>query len=147
MKYFFRRLLSDDSVTGAYVTAGAEFGYDVSYLMAGKFFGFEKRLQNWQRWEQEYAKRGFRTISLDDFIRIGGYGDSSDELEGVRREKNEKPVFHAAIYNDNYLHVDPDDLYTVDDIHETGVPMMPVAITGTYKLPSTEHPVKIEKNA
>jgi hypothetical protein len=100
---FLKRILTDRTVERKYVHAGAEFGFDVSYIYMGESIGFESRLNKWANWEKEYAKRGFRTVPLDDFIELGGYGRSIASLVGIKRDENEEPVYHAQIYRDNFL--------------------------------------------
>ncbi len=85
-----------------YVRAGSDFGDAVSYIYMGECVGFKRKRACWCRWEKEYARRGYRTISLDAFIECGGYGAPLQNL-GARREANETPVYHAEIYRELYL--------------------------------------------
>lgn len=100
---FIRRLLSDPTVEKRYVRAGATFGGAVSYLYMGECFGFKGLLKKWANWEEEYVHRGFRTVSLDRFVDLGGYGKSVDDVIGQRREDGEEPIFHAQIYRNEFL--------------------------------------------
>ncbi|MFH0831247.1 MAG: hypothetical protein V1886_00035 [archaeon] len=103
MKYLLRKLLSDKSVEKNYLHSGALFGGDVSYLHMGECLGFKSHLSNLSRWEQEYAKRGFKTVSIDDFIELGGHGKSISSLLGVKRKPDEKIILHAELYRQHYL--------------------------------------------
>src|SRR3989344_2686550 len=110
--------------------AGA-FGDAVSYMYMGECLGFKRMLHAWARWEAEYARRGYRTISLDDFIDYGGYGKELGELAGVRRIADEKLVFPAEIYRQQFLG-------KVPPVIDTGELMKGNAQYGTYVLPSTK---------
>jgi hypothetical protein len=97
-----KRLLSDSKVQEKYVKAGSIFGDAVSYLYMGECVGFENLLNIWDKWEQEYAKRGYKTLSIDKFIEHGGYGESIADVVGKKRGE-EEPVHHAKIYRQEYL--------------------------------------------
>ena len=130
---FIRRFMSDQKVEKRYVSAGAQFGDAVSYLYMGECIGFESMLNRLEDWEQEYVNRGYRTVSIDDFIEFGGYGTSIDNFLGVKLEANEDPIFHANIYRNNYLGnvvpaVDLDGM-----LNKKKSPQ-----SGTYILPSTK---------
>ncbi len=90
-------------VQNRYVDTGANFGIAVNMLYMGECDGFERRLNRWAFWEKEYANRGYRTISLDDFIELGTYGKSVEHLLWQKLDENEKPVFHTQIYREDYL--------------------------------------------
>ena len=57
----------------------------------------DRTLVDWARWELEYSRRGYRTIPLDEFIDMGGYGGHihKEDLKARRRE-GEKPILHAS---------------------------------------------------
>ena len=93
--------LSDKEVQDKYAEAGAEFGDADSYSVCGEVAGLEAMLLNLVKWELEYSRRGYRTISINDFIDYGGYGrlyGKSLKGLGIKREINEKIVLHADIY-------------------------------------------------
>ena len=69
---FFVSFLSDRTVEARYVRAGGRFGDAVSYVYMGECIGFKRMLHAWARWEKEYARRGYRTLSLDTFEEYGG---------------------------------------------------------------------------
>ena len=100
---FLRRLMSDQKVERRYVSAGAEFGDAVNYLYMGECIGFESMLNRWADWEQEYSDRGYKTVPIDDFIELGGYGKSIEHLLKRKLNENEESILHAQIYRDNYL--------------------------------------------
>ncbi len=133
---FFRKLLSDEAVENRYVDAGSIFGTAVSYICYGECYGFAGLLRKWEKWEKEYARRGFRTLSLDTFINHDGYGSPLKGL-GEKLEDDELPVFHAKIYRERYLGkiervFDPFELIRSAEKGERRV------VTGNYVLPSTE---------
>jgi len=125
------RFLSDKEIQERYVASGSQFGDAVSMLYMGECIGFEKMLGIWWKFEQEYAQRGYRTLSIDKFVEIGGYGKNYDFMLGQKREKDEFPVFHAELYRKNFLGkttplINPDSM--------NGEPQF-----GSYMLPSTEN--------
>lgn len=75
----------------------------------GKCIDFDAFFNDWKRWEAEYARRGFRTVSADRFVAAGGYGESLEGLLGKKREANEAPVFHAEILERDYLSLIPEE--------------------------------------
>lgn len=128
---FLRKLFSDKKIEKKYVQAGTQFGYAVSYIYMGECVGFESMLNKWGDYEQEYAERGYRTISLDKFVELGGYGKNIDKLIGKKRRKNEKPIFHAEIYKEKYLgKVTP--VISLEKMMQDKKPQF-----GNYILPST----------
>ncbi len=100
---FLRQFMNDQKVEKKYVLAGAQFGDAVSYIYMGECIGFESMLNRWSDWEKEYINRGYRTVALDDFIELGGYGKNIDHLLRQKRDENEVPIYHAQIYRDIYL--------------------------------------------
>lgn len=108
---WWRKFLSDNQVASRYVCAGSHVGSVVNYFYReegmgfsmGRCSGFEELLDRWDGWEQEYARRGFRTISLDAFVEYGGQGFPINHFVGQRRYENESPVFHAQMYGAEYL--------------------------------------------
>ncbi len=130
---FFRKWLSDEAVERRYVDAGSIFGAAVSYLYMGECSGFKRLLSKWEKWENEYVRRGFRTLSIDAFIDRGGYGVALEGL-GEKRNELEEPVFHARIYRERYLgKVTP--VFNPWNLMEKDGPKV---ATGNYVLPSTE---------
>ncbi|MBI3336259.1 hypothetical protein HYZ98_01685 [Candidatus Peregrinibacteria bacterium] len=104
---WFRRLLSDEKVVALYKDAGGAFGMAVSFLYMGECIGFKRRLERWAFWEREYARRGYRTIPIDDFVAYGGYGRDIESTLLVQRAIGEKPVYHAEDYPKWYLRTTP----------------------------------------
>ena len=98
-----RKLRTNEFIEKGYVNAGANFGDAASYIGLGEPFGFKSLLNKWAEWEEEYSKRGYRTVSLDKFIGLGGYGENIDNLIGLKREEGEDPVLLAEIYQEIYL--------------------------------------------
>jgi len=123
---------SDSTIQKRYIQAGASFGDAVSYLFMGECRGFEELFNYWADLEQKYADRGYRTISLDRFIELGGYGNPIGEVIGKKREKGEEPIFHAQIYKKEFL----GKIKPAVDLNQ----MMKggKAQYGEYVLPSTE---------
>lgn len=95
--------------------------------------GLDELVERWAEWELEYVKRGFRTISLDDFIKAGGYGASLQDKLGIKREPGEQVVPHSYIYMQRY----PDPPPAVVDLERLMQPGAEAQM-GTYTVPSTE---------
>ncbi len=123
----FKRLLSDCEVERRYLRAGRISGAVVSLIYLGEPVGFEEMLREWEKWEAEYARRGYRTISLDGFIEAGGYGRPLLNI-GIKRDQAEEPILHDRIYREDYLH----------KIRPVINPFAGEIQTGTYAQPSTE---------
>ncbi|NTV23484.1 MAG: hypothetical protein HGA85_03855 [Nanoarchaeota archaeon] len=126
------RIWPDPVLEKKYVAAGAEFGDAVSYIYMGECVGFEGMLNTWDVWEREYARRGYRTVSLDAFVELGGYNTPLGDAIGKRREAGEEPIYHAQIYRKQYLgKIEPAvDLEKM--MREGGTQ------AGVYLVPSTE---------
>jgi hypothetical protein len=95
-------------VTSFYADTGIEFGEMVNRPNTGKYLDFETVLKRLEIWETQYARRGFRTISIDDFERAEGQGEDISGLLGVQREDGEDAVLHVKLYREHFLgKVDP----------------------------------------
>lgn len=135
----FIQLLTDKTVEQKYRKAGAEFGGAVSMLYMGECVGFSKLLKRWEKWEAEYAKRGYRTISLDDFVLCGGYGRPLKSL-GEKRTNEEGVIRHAKTYRDKYLGKIPPlfDLAKITSPLEPGETPESRMQTDVFVIPGTE---------
>jgi len=96
------KLLPDSTVEKKYIQAGRDFGDMISYSFMGDDLNERWLLQKWARWEKEYARRGFRTIGIDAFIDVGGYGKLLPNITGQKCEEGEEPVLHAQIYRKGF---------------------------------------------
>ena len=137
---FFRRLFGkptqvnpivNEKAIERYSQAGMEFGDAVSYIYMGECIGFEKLLTAWETEELVYASMGFRTVSLDDFVSSGGWGQPL--VLRIPRDIGEEPVYHAAYYRANYLGklspaIDFNKMMSDGQVQ-----------SGNYLVPSTEH--------
>jgi hypothetical protein len=65
--------------------------------MMGSVVGIGEMRLKYEKLEQEYAARGYRTVTLRRFIEHGGYGEEIDDVLGVKREPDEDPIFHADL--------------------------------------------------
>ena len=99
----FKGLLPKIVVEGKYVKSGSRFAEAVLYLYLGECEDFRKRLDSWKVWEEEYSSRGYKTISLDSFIEIEADKSLIKDKTGIKREKDEEPIFHAQIYRARFL--------------------------------------------
>ena len=133
------RFMTDKWIEKHYAKAGRIFGDAVSYIYMGECVGFDSMLAKWEKLEAEYAKRGYRTLPVDDFVAYGGYGTPLKDL-GVRRAESEEPVFHAKIYREVYLgRIRPTvNLSELMRPAEPNEPPESRAQVGTYFVPSTK---------
>ena len=133
------RFMTDKQVEKRYAEAGRVFGDAVSYIYMGECVGFDGLLAKWEKWEAEYAKRGYRTFPVDDFVAYGGYGTPLKDL-GAKRTEGEEPVFHAKIYREVYLgKIQPAiNLSELMRPTEQNEPPESRAQVGTYFVPSTK---------
>lgn len=92
----FNWFKSDEHLIGEYLTAGAQFGNAVSMLMWGECIGFEKLFSKLEKLEAEIIARGYRTISIDDFVEFGGYGKPVGEVQ--ERDEGEDPIYHVQLF-------------------------------------------------
>lgn len=129
--------LSGQEVEKHYIASGKEFGDAVSYIILGQCEGFEDMLNEWAKWEKEYACRGYRTLPIDDFIEFGNW---SIPLEGIstKRDKNESTILYAGLYRAFFLNKIPPAI----NIHELANPSnddehsAPKIQMGIYYVPS-----------
>jgi hypothetical protein len=123
---------SDEDVTAEYIRAGNIFGLSVSDVGSmGEHLAFEDDLDAFERAEEAYAAKGFRTLPIDDFVASGGWGHPLRGLS-VRREPGEPAVYHGRYYRDHYLgRVSP----AVDFTALIGGSL----VEGSYTTPSTAH--------
>ncbi len=91
---WFVYVLSDKQVERCYVYTGRIFGDALSYIAYGKCAGFDRMERRWAQWEKEYARRGYRTIDIKDFVGYGGYGQELTGL-GIQREHGEALRLYA----------------------------------------------------
>jgi len=118
---------TDEEKVTAYVMAGCEMGGAVSYIYMGEQVGFDKLLDQWETAEKAYAGLGFRTLSVDDFMRTA-WGHSIDGLLRIPRRQGEKPVYHAVYYREHFF----------GKIGMLDIVKLAIA-SGNYMVPSTEH--------
>jgi hypothetical protein len=121
----------DGNVVEAYQDAGAEFGDAVSHIYMGECLGFEALLSAWEKAEADYAAAGYRTLAVDDFVSIGGWG--KEMPPAVLRADGEPAVRHAPYYRQQFLG-QVAQKNPVDEAFRTGKP-----VRGTYLVPSTKH--------
>lgn len=100
---FLGRFLTDSFVEKRYIEIGKNIGNIISMIYMGEPEGFKKIVNKWEKWEEEYASRGFRTLSLNQWENIGGWEDSIEGLIGQIRNKEETPIYHAKIYKQKFL--------------------------------------------
>jgi hypothetical protein len=94
----FKRLLTNCFVIKRNLSAESQIGYALSYMMNREFIESEGLLKRWDVWEAEYARRGFRTISLERFVQLGGYNQPVNDVLGLKRNSDEDTILHALIY-------------------------------------------------
>lgn len=123
--------LKDKTVERNYVELGAEFGDALSYSYMGEAVGLPLMLNSLAHWEKEYARRGYRPVSINRFVSLGGYGKSIDDVIGKKRTPNEVPVLHASNYLDQYNGIKP--AVDLEKMMEDGKPQ-----SGSYDIPGVD---------
>ena len=121
----------DVAAINSYMAAGGNFANEASYLCFGKCTGFDALLEKWSEEEKKYSDLGFRTISLDAFIRYVR-GASIEHLINQPREDWEEPIYHAEIFRKHPP--DTNNLKTETKINKSGTIQKQIIFT----LPSTE---------
>ena len=120
-----------------YSEAGIEFGACVARIGFGICADFEEKFKEWMEMEEKYAEAGYRTVSLDDFMRAAGEKIKIDTLLQQELEEGEDPTFHAALYQ-KYVYGREDKFVSIQKT-ETGIVM------ADYRIPSTEKMAELEK--
>jgi len=87
-------LLSDKMVERYYLRTGSTFGARVSFVFLGEASEYQEDYEAWAFWEAQYARRGYETLPLEDFIRHGGYGLPLGPV-GRKRPPGRPVVLHA----------------------------------------------------
>ena len=121
-----RSLIPTIVVEKNYIRAGAEVGDWFSY--GAQIKESDSVFKKWRAYEEEYSSRGFRTISLDEFIAYGGYERDISHLLRQERESGEEPILHA----ERYLKIYKDHPLSITTRTSNGITF------GSYEIPSTE---------
>ena len=90
----FCRNLSDKKLEEKYLSIGYWVGGALSYSHLGKPMGIRSKIRKLSRLEKEYSRRGYRTISIDDFISYGGFEKDINCLVGNKRDTDENPILY-----------------------------------------------------
>jgi hypothetical protein len=90
----FEQFLTDEAVQRLYAKAGGDFGDAYGYMPKGSPVCGGEFFAEWKKWEAEYARRGYRTLPLQAFIRYGHYGEKLTGL-GVKRAPGEEAILWA----------------------------------------------------
>jgi hypothetical protein len=133
-RYMCMCFFTDEQVQKRYVKAGAFFGDALSCSYLGEPAGVQSLLSRWAKWEREYVRRGYKTLSLDVFISYGGYGTPLEGLGTLRNDK-EPAAYHAEIYRQKYLG-------KINPAVDMSKLMAGECQKGEYVPPSTEETVK-----
>lgn len=96
---YWVRLYTDRRIIRLYRQSGQSFAAALVGSLHGRNLMLPECFLEWEFWEREYARRGFRTISLDAFVQPYLYG-SSKEL-GIKRAPDEPPIYNAQGYLDS----------------------------------------------
>ncbi len=130
---------SDNWVIRKYKAAGARIGEAESYSFMsfmGEPCGIDSALGRWQFWEDVIICRGYRTYSLDQFIKYGGCGIPLPDMSKL--DTDEKPVRHALIWKEKLDIVGSNNTIVIMNGDGT--------FSGIYIPPSTESKNDILQN-
>ncbi len=122
-------LFPDSLVIGRYCKVGSIYGDLESYSYMGEIPGLRNWLAKWVFWEEEIVRRGYRAISLDNFILYGG-GYVKNPPQVQLRLLGEEPKYHARIRQEQLALGKPEGCKVRQ--HFDG------SFTGSYTVPSTE---------
>jgi|ETNmetMinimDraft_2_1059921.scaffolds.fasta_scaffold47800_2 hypothetical protein len=95
-KINFKKIFPYTILELEYAAAGTNFANAVD-LGIEKGNGFESMLNSWSSLEKEYSRRGYRTISLNEFLNVE-CRTSLDNLLGIKRTSGEPRILHAEQY-------------------------------------------------
>lgn len=95
----WRRFLPDWLVIYRYVQSGSNLGDAESYSFMGECIAYDRLMKRWEAWEAEYARRGYRPLSLFDFIDHGGYGVPLSGI-GQKLSPEENVILHAKVWRE-----------------------------------------------
>ncbi|RJQ22264.1 hypothetical protein C4580_00975 [Candidatus Woesearchaeota archaeon] len=131
---FLKRLHFTSTVQEKYLQAGEQVSDALSYMYAGDVVGFDQMVEEWKSWEKEYARRGYRTISLDKFNAALGSREALSGLIGKTRDEGEQPILHAERFIARYRGTKRTDAIDLD----ARVNAERTEAHGTYQMPGTE---------
>ena len=96
---------NDDVIEVMYLNAGALFGELIYDRWPDDRGDLCDMLDAWQKWEKEYAARGYKTLSLDAFIAIGALDQHPVTAFGLGRLRvsGEATVLHAPHFREHYV--------------------------------------------
>lgn len=92
----FEKLMTDKQIERRYLEAGRIFGATVNYGCVANEAKFLDLFTRWKTLEAEYARRGYRTISLGELVCYGGYG-LVPKNTGEKRSENESAILYAEV--------------------------------------------------
>src|SRR3989344_6391729 len=96
---FFVKFMTEKQVEQAYFAFGA--GMALVMQPAQKLplpYSLEKIHEHWEIAEEEYARRGYRTLNLDALAQYGLSEPSLRNRVMKKRQEHEQPVYHARIF-------------------------------------------------
>jgi len=125
-----------DKIVHDYLDSGLRFGSAVSDLSLGQCIGFETLLKSWSICEEQYARLGYRTISIDAFEGCAGWGYPIEDLVKQKRDDGEETILHANLYAIFFLNQIGPSINTKQLMSDGK------AQFGTYFVPTTEGLVK-----
>ena len=68
-----------------YISLGTWLGDAISYSYMGVAVGYDRKRRKFERYEREWARRGWVPYEMADFVELGGYGW---ELDPPRRAED-----------------------------------------------------------
>ncbi len=90
-----RALLPAHIVERLYAASLLQFADCVSERNIGRPVGIMQMIEKWLAWEREYARRGFRTVQLEDAVDSVIEEKSLTGLLGQKLLRGEQPILHA----------------------------------------------------
>ncbi|HIH12994.1 TPA: hypothetical protein HA242_04680 [Candidatus Woesearchaeota archaeon] len=98
-----RKLLADANVVERnYIEKGVWLGEALSYSAYGRIIGLDRKVDRLVQAERAYADLGYRPMSIDAFVELGGWGKDISDLFRQKRVEGEDPIFHARQYQEEF---------------------------------------------
>lgn len=84
-----------------YLGVGEKVGRMLSYSYMGEALGFKELLEALVKYERRYVDSGYRPVTINQWVRLGGWGEE-DPILGILRDSGELPTYPVAEFAATY---------------------------------------------
>ncbi len=84
-----------------YLGVGEKVGEILSCSYMGEALGFQELLVALVKYERQYVDSGYRPVTINQWVRFGGWGEEEPIL-GVVRDAGELPTYPVAEFSTTY---------------------------------------------